>query len=128
VLGALADRAPIKKRFLAGFMILGASATCAIALVAAGDWLLALILFGLGQIGATGSFVFYDSLLPHIASEEEADRVSTAGYALGYVGGGELREPGCGRSPWPRTGADQLDGSRHLAARRSPLLRHRSTG
>jgi UMF1 family MFS transporter len=90
VLGALADHAPIKKRFLAGFMVLGASATAAIALVTTGDWLFALLLFGLGQIGATGSFVFYDSLLPHIASEEEVDRVSTAGYALGYVGGGAV--------------------------------------
>ena len=88
VLGALADHAPIKKRFLAGFMVLGASATAALALVATGDWLLAALLFGAGQVGATGSFVFYDSLLPHIASDQEVDRVSTAGYAMGYVGGG----------------------------------------
>ena len=39
---------------------------------------------------ASASFVFYESLLPHIASEEEVDRVSTAGYAFGYVGGGVL--------------------------------------
>ena len=88
VLGALADHAPIKKRFLAGFMAIGALATAALALVATGDWLLALVLFGIGQIGATGSFVFYDSLLPHVARDDEVDRVSTAGYALGYVGGG----------------------------------------
>ncbi len=37
---------------------------------------------------STASFVFYDSLLPHIADAEEIDRVSTAGYALGYLGGG----------------------------------------
>ena len=88
VLGALADHAPIKKRFLAGFMVLGASATAALALIQTGDWLMAALLFGAGQVGATGSFVFYDSLLPHIASHEEVDRVSTAGYAFGYVGGG----------------------------------------
>ena len=41
-------------------------------------------------IGATGSFVFYEALLPHIARPDEIDRVSTAGYALGYVGGGLL--------------------------------------
>jgi UMF1 family MFS transporter len=88
VLGALADHAPIKKRFLAGFMLLGALATAAMALIATGDWLFALVLFGVGQIGATGSFVFYDSLLPHVAHHDEVDRVSTAGYALGYIGGG----------------------------------------
>jgi len=34
--------------------------------------------------------VFYDALLPHIASEDEIDRVSSAGYAIGYIGGGLL--------------------------------------
>jgi UMF1 family MFS transporter len=41
-------------------------------------------------IGVAGSFVFYEALLPHIARPDEIDRVSTAGYALGYVGGGIL--------------------------------------
>jgi MFS transporter, UMF1 family len=88
VLGAIADHAPIKKRFLAAFMTIGALATASMAFIVTGDWVLALVLFGLGQIGATGSFVFYDSLLPHIARDDEVDRVSTAGYALGYIGGG----------------------------------------
>ena len=88
ILGAVADHAPIKKRFLGAFMVIGALATASLALVATGDWLLALVLFGVGQIGATGSFVFYDSLLPHVARDDEVDRVSTAGYALGYIGGG----------------------------------------
>ena len=55
-----------------------------------GDWILASVLFILANIGANGSFVFYDSLLPHIARDDEVDRVSTAGYALGYLGGGIL--------------------------------------
>ena len=42
------------------------------------------------SIGVAGSFVFYESLLPHIARPNEIDRVSTAGYAMGYVGGGIL--------------------------------------
>ncbi len=55
-----------------------------------GDWILASVLFILANIGANGSFVFYDALLPHIARDDEVDRVSTAGYALGYLGGGTL--------------------------------------
>ena len=47
-------------------------------------------LFVVANIGISGSFVFYDSLLPHIASDAEMDRVSSAGYALGYLGGGLL--------------------------------------
>jgi UMF1 family MFS transporter len=42
------------------------------------------------NIGAGGSFVFYDALLPHVARDDELDRVSASGYALGYVGGGLL--------------------------------------
>ena len=38
----------------------------------------------------SGSLVFYDSLLPHVAKAEETDRVSAAGYAMGYIGGGML--------------------------------------
>ena len=48
------------------------------------------LLFIVVNIGVSGSFVFYDSLLPHIAGPDEMDRVSSAGYALGYVGGGLL--------------------------------------
>ena len=55
-----------------------------------GDWMLAVVLFVLANIGANGSFVFYDALLPHVARPDEVDRVSTAGYALGYLGGGLL--------------------------------------
>jgi UMF1 family MFS transporter len=90
ILGAVADYAAAKKRFLAGFMALGLAAIMAMFFIHAGDVLFASALFVLALIGATGSFVFYESLLPHIASPEEVDRVSTAGYAIGYVGGGVL--------------------------------------
>ncbi|HEY9448470.1 MAG TPA: MFS transporter, partial [Gemmatimonadaceae bacterium] len=44
----------------------------------------------LSLVGATVSVVLYESLLPHIARASELDRVSSAGYALGYLGGGIL--------------------------------------
>lgn len=90
VLGAVADYMGRKRRFLTFFMSLGALATACLFFVTQGDWLLASVLFILGNIGFSGANVFYDSLLPHIAAEEEVDRVSTAGYALGYLGGGVL--------------------------------------
>lgn len=90
ILGAVADFAGSKKRFLAAFMFLGIGATAGMFLVGRGDWELATLLFILGNIGAFGSFVFYDALLPTIAREDEVDRVSTAGFALGYAGGGIL--------------------------------------
>ncbi len=90
ILGAFADHTARKKRLLGGFLAIGLVSTGLMYFIHTGDWLLASILFILANIGANGSFVFYDALLPHVARPEEIDRVSTAGYALGYVGGGVL--------------------------------------
>ncbi len=90
VFGAIGDRAPIKKMMIGGFTLAGVAVTAALWWVGPNDASLALWLFALGNIAANGSFVFYDSLLPHVAPPDELDRVSTAGYALGYLGGGLL--------------------------------------
>lgn len=89
-LGAVADFTAAKKRFLALFLGVGAAACLAMFWIERGDWLFAALLFAIANVGATSSFVFYDSLLPHVAKGDELDRVSTAGYALGYLGGGVL--------------------------------------
>jgi UMF1 family MFS transporter len=90
VLGAYADYAGAKKRLLAVFLGIGVTATAAMFFITRGEWQLGAMLFIVVNIGVSGSFVFYDSLLPHIARPEEMDRVSSAGYALGYIGGGLL--------------------------------------
>lgn len=90
VLGAVADFKAAKKNFMAGFMLIGILATVGMFAIRQGDLLLASALFILSMAGASGSMTFYESLLPHIASESEMDRVSTAAYALGYIGGGML--------------------------------------
>ncbi len=74
VLGALSDISARKKFFLAVFMLIGSGACGAMFFISRGEWLFASILFGIANIGATASFVFYDSLLPHIAREGEMDR------------------------------------------------------
>jgi MFS transporter, UMF1 family len=90
LLGAIADYAALKKRLLGIFMGVGVVATAAMYWIQRGDWLFALVLFVIGNVGVAGSIVFYESLLPHLVGESELDRVSSAGYALGYLGGGVL--------------------------------------
>jgi UMF1 family MFS transporter len=90
ILGALADHSGIKKKLLGGFLAVGVLSCALMVFIGEGDIGLASILFFVGNIGVSGSLVFYDSLLPHVAKPEETDRVSAAGYALGYVGGGVL--------------------------------------
>ena len=90
ILGAIADYRAAKKRFLLGFILLGVTSTAAMFLIAHGQIIFASVLLLLSLAGASGSMTFYESLLPHIAKEEEMDRVSTAAYGLGYLGGGLL--------------------------------------
>src|SRR5512133_3957633 len=90
VLGAIADTRAAKKPFLAAFTALGALATMALFVVERGDAALAGALFAACMVAGSAALVFYEALLPHVAPPDELDRVSTAGYALGYVGGGAL--------------------------------------
>ncbi len=90
LLGAISDYRAAKKRFTAIFMAIGVIACCALFFVHTGDLDLASWLFVLIMVGVAGSYVFYEALLPHIAAPGEIDRVSTAGYAIGYLGGGVL--------------------------------------
>jgi UMF1 family MFS transporter len=88
VLGTLADLRSLKKTLLAAFALLGAASTAALFRALPGDGTFALWCFALANVGAVGSVVFYDALLPHVAREDEMDRLSASGYALGYLGGG----------------------------------------
>ena len=90
VLGAIADYSGAKKRFLAAFAIPGILAASLMVFISTGDWLLAALLYVVGEIGFSGSLIFYDALLPHVARPEEIDQVSSRGYAMGYLGGGLL--------------------------------------
>jgi MFS transporter, UMF1 family len=90
LLGAVSDYRAAKKRFTAIFMALGILGCCGLFLVRTGDFDLASWLFIVIMVGVAGSYVFYEALLPHLARGDEIDRVSTAGYAVGYLGGGVL--------------------------------------
>ncbi len=90
LLGAFADSRALRKPLLAVCTALGVLATAGLATLGPVAWLLGLVLFGIANAGAGGAAVFYDAFLPHLAKREEVDRVSTAGFALGYVGGGLL--------------------------------------
>jgi len=90
ILGAIADYRAIKKPMLAVSVVIGVVATILMGTIGMGEWRYAALLFIIANIAIASGFVFYDSLLPHIAAPEEMDRVSTAGYAIGYLGGGLL--------------------------------------
>lgn len=90
VLGAIADRAGAKRRFLGLFMILGVVMTGGLNWVDGGDWLAAATLYVVATVGFMGANIFYDALLVSVAREERWHFVSGLGFGLGYLGGGVL--------------------------------------
>ena len=89
-LGALADRRGEKKLWFGIWTAIGALATAGLALIGAGHWSWALIVFALGSIGFFAGSSFQDALIVQVAEGRETNRVSSLGFALGYLGGGLL--------------------------------------
>ena len=89
VLGAVADRAGIRKRLLLLFAYLGVLMSGALFFIGSGMWEWAVFVYVMGVVGFSGANVFYDALLPSVAGTR-LDRVSSLGYGFGYLGGGLL--------------------------------------
>ena len=92
ILGILSDRLPIKKTLLWIFTIVGSLFTFLIFFSAytGHPWAWLLGAFILANVGFTGSLVFYNAFLPHVAPRRLWDNVSSRGFAYGYAGGGIL--------------------------------------
>jgi UMF1 family MFS transporter len=90
LLGAVADRTSRKKDLLAGFAWAGAAAAALLFFVTGDNWELGAVAFLVANLCFGASAVFNDALLPIISTEQERDRVSSRGWAMGYAGGGLL--------------------------------------
>lgn len=90
LLGAMADRGGTRVRLVALFTVLGVASTASLYWVAKGDWAMAVLLYAIASVGFSGGIAFYDSLVLDVAEERELDLVSSAGFAIGYLGGGLL--------------------------------------
>ena len=87
--GAIADRSRTRRLF-AGFAWTGAIAASAMFFIAGTNWQLGIVLILIASMCLGASLVIYDSILIRIANENERDRVSSKGWAMGYLGGGIL--------------------------------------
>ncbi|MBK9375503.1 MAG: MFS transporter [Holophagales bacterium] len=87
ILGAIADRLGARRALLSAFGIAGGLLTALLGLCGAGDVFTTLLIYALSQFAFVSANVFYDSFLPHLAKDEELDRLSARGFAVGYVGG-----------------------------------------
>jgi UMF1 family MFS transporter len=88
VMGAVGDFAARKLRFLRIFAYTGAILSIGFAFVGQGGVWPTVVLFLVVETCWAIAAVFYDSLLPHLTTPETIDRVSSKGFAFGYLGGG----------------------------------------
>jgi MFS transporter, UMF1 family len=90
VVGAAADRSSRKKQVMAGFAWTGSAAAAGMFFVTGSNWELGAMLLFVANICLGSSLVVYDAILCEISTPDERDRVSSRGWALGYLGGGLL--------------------------------------
>ena len=90
ITGAIADRTGHKRQMLAGFATLGSLCTMALFFVADGRYLLGAALFVVANLCFGAATVVYYSWLPDLAGPDERDKVSSRGWAFGYLGGAVL--------------------------------------
>jgi len=90
ILGAYADITGMRKRLLIITTIPASLGSSLMFVLVTGMWQLGLGLYFMTQVALNIALGFSSSLLPHIALREDMNRVSSRGYAMGYVGGGLL--------------------------------------
>jgi UMF1 family MFS transporter len=85
-LGAIADHAGVRKRFLGLLTYLSVGATALMATVGPGDVVWGLVLAVVGTVGFEAAIVYYNAYLPDLADETWRGRLSAYGFATGYAG------------------------------------------
>ncbi|NLK65615.1 MAG: MFS transporter [Tissierellia bacterium] len=84
ILGALADTKGYKKPLFTLFLMFGVLGCAALSLPV--SWIVFLTIFVFSRVGISGSFIFYDAMLPDVTSDDRMDLLSSHGYAWGYIG------------------------------------------
>ena len=90
ILGALGDYSDLKKRLMALFCYIAVTANCLMFFIQGNLYLFGAILFIIANVCFGAALVFYNAFLPEITTEDEADKVSSRGFAYGYLGGAIL--------------------------------------
>ena len=83
-MGKVADTRNYKKPFFVFFMMIGVIGCAALSVPV--SWIVFLVVFVIAKVGYNASLIFYDSMLVDVTTPERMDKVSSHGYAWGYIG------------------------------------------
>ncbi|MFQ5529133.1 MAG: MFS transporter [Gemmatimonadota bacterium] len=86
LLGAIADRAGVRKKFMGFYVALCVTSVALFTTLGPGTVVAGFILFVLANVGFESSLVFYNAYLPDIVPAERQGWVSGLGFGVGYVG------------------------------------------
>ncbi|MEZ5306931.1 MAG: MFS transporter [Pyrinomonadaceae bacterium] len=86
VLGAISDFSNLKKRMMAFFCYLGVTASCLLFFVTE-NYFAGNVLFVVANLSFGAANVFYNSYLVDLTTDDNRDRISSYGFAAGYIGG-----------------------------------------
>jgi len=117
LLGAIADYGRAKKHLLVGFCCGGVAATCLLFFITGHHYLVGGLLLIVANFAYGMTSVLYNAFLNDITTEDQRDKVSSQGYALGYLEGGLLLAANLGLL----STSDRLGISKELAVRISLL-------
>ena len=83
-MGTVADTRNYKKPLFVFFMMIGVIGCAALSVPT--SWIVFLVVFVIAKVGYNASLIFYDSMLVDVTTPERMDKVSSHGYAWGYIG------------------------------------------
>jgi UMF1 family MFS transporter len=117
LVGAIADYSRAKRRLMAAFCYLGVTTTCLLYFIIGHRYLVGGLLLIVANLAFGVTIVLYNAFLNDITTIDRRDKVSSQGYAIGYLGGGLLLAANLGLVSM----SDRLGMSRELAVRISLL-------
>jgi UMF1 family MFS transporter len=86
LLGAIADRSGVRKKFMGFYVVVCVSAVALFTTLGPGSIVAGFVLFVIANVGFESSLVFYNAYLPDIVPPEKQGSVSGLGFGVGYVG------------------------------------------
>ena len=87
ILGAIADYTDLKKKMMAFFCYTGVIASSILYFVKGDSYLWGCLLLLIANICFAAANVFYNAFLIDVTTEDLRDKISSYGFALGYLGG-----------------------------------------